>query len=97
MNKPDDERFEIYYEDLSDKKISRLISRLRSVSDGIKQVSFVPELATIVIEYYEDTVMKDLNPFRKNDVIHELVEVIKGDTVIGDKKQYRLQTHYKVR
>lgn len=46
----------------------------------------MPELATIAIEYYEDTVMKDLNPFRKDDVMHELVKVIKGDKAIGDKK-----------
>ena len=39
LNKPD---FEIYYEDLSDKKISLLGGRQRLVPDGIKQVSLVP-------------------------------------------------------
>lgn len=94
LNNPDDERFEIYYEDLSDKKISLLVGRQRPVPDGIKQASLVPELAMVAIEYYEDTVMKDLNLFRKDDVMHELVKVIRGDKVIGDKKRDELLALY---
>ncbi len=75
LNKPD-EGFEIYYEDLSDKKISLLVGRQRPVPDGIKQASFVPELATVAIEYYEDTVMKGRNPFYKDDVMHEFSKVL---------------------
>lgn len=86
LNQPEDERFEPYYEDLSDKKNSLLVSRKRPVADGIKQASLVPEQAVVAIDYYEDKVMKDLNFFRKDDILNELVKVIWKDKVIGDKK-----------
>ena len=62
LNKPD---FEIYYEDLSDKKISLLVGRQRLVPD--KAGISCAELAMVVIEFYEDIVMKNLNPFCKDD------------------------------
>ena len=94
MNQPDDERFDIYREDLSDKKISLLVIRQRPVPDGIKQASLVPELAQSVLDYYEDNVLKDMNPFRKDDVLNQLVKVIKEDKEISDKKQDELLGFY---
>ncbi len=94
LNQPDDERFDIYREDLSDKKISLLVSRQRPVPDGIKQASLVPELAQAAREYYENKVLKDMNPFRKDDVLNQLVKVIKEDKEIGDKKRDELLDFY---
>ncbi len=94
LNQEDDERFEPYYEDLSDKKISLLVSRQRPVPDGIKQASLVPELAQAAIEYYETKVLKDLNPYRKDDVLKQLVMVINDDLEIGDKKKQELLNFY---
>lgn len=94
LNQPDDERFDIYREDLSDKKISLLVSRQRPVPDGIKQASLVSELAQVALDYYEDKVLKDMNPFRKDDVLNQLVKVIKEDKEIGDKKRDELLDFY---
>ena len=94
LNQPDDERFDIYREDLSDKKISLLVSRQRPVPDGIKQASLVPELAQAALDYYEKKVLKDMNPFRKDDVLNQLVKVIKKDKEIGDKKRDELLDFY---
>ena len=58
LNQPD-ERFDTYREDISDKKISMLVSRQRPVPDAIKQASLIPELAQAALDYYEDKVMKD--------------------------------------
>lgn len=90
LNRSDDDRFDIYREDLSDKKISLLVSRQRPVPDGIKQASLVPELAQAARDYYADKVLKDMNPFRKDDVLNQLVKVIKEDKEIGDKKRAEL-------
>lgn len=94
LNQEDDERFELYYEDLSDKKISLLVSRQRPVPDGIKQASLVPELVQAAIEYYETKVLNDLNPYRKDDVLKQLVMVINDDPEIGDKKKEDLLDLY---
>lgn len=52
----------------------------------------VPELDAV--KYYETKVMADLNPFRKDDVLSQLVKVIKEDTKIGDKKREELLKLY---
>lgn len=94
LNQPDDERFDIYREYLSNKKVSRLVSRQMSVPDGIKQASLVPELVQTALDYYEEKVLKDMNLFRKDDVLNQLVKVIKEDKEIGDKKQDELWDFY---
>lgn len=94
LNQSDDERFDIYREDLSDKKISLLVSRQRPVPDGIKQASLVPGLAQAAREHYENKVLKDMNSFRKDDVLNQLVKVIKEDKEIGDKKRDELLDYY---
>ena len=93
LNQPD-ERFDTYREDISDKKISMLVSRQRPVPDAIKQASLIPELAQAALDYYEDKVMKDMNPFRKDDVMNQLVKVITADKEIGDKKRDELLNLY---
>ena len=47
----EDGRFEPCYEDLSDMKISLLVSRQRSVPNGIKQVAFLSELVAVAMDY----------------------------------------------
>lgn len=54
----------------------------------------VPELAQAARDYYEDKVLKDMNPFRKDDVLSQLVKVIKEDKEIGDKKRDELLDYY---
>ena len=71
-----------------------MVSRQRPVPDGIKQASLVPELAQAARDYYEDMVLKDMNPFRKDDVLSQLVKVIKEDKEIGDKKRDELLDYY---
>lgn len=94
LNQPGDERFDIYREDFGDKKISQLVSRQRNVPDTIKQASLVPELAQAALDYYEDKVMKDMNPFLKDDVLNQLVKEIKEDKDISDKKRDELLDFY---
>lgn len=94
LNRPNDERFAGYYEGLSDKKVSRLVNRQSPVPDGIQQASLVPELAADAIKYYETKVMADMNPFRKDDVLSQLVKVIREDPEIGDKKRDELLKLY---
>lgn len=54
----------------------------------------VPEMAQAAREYYENKVLKDMNPFRKDDVLNQLVKVIKEDKEIGDKKRDELLDFY---
>lgn len=56
--------------------------------------SLVPELAQAALDYYEDRVLKDMNPFRKDDVLNQLAKVIKEDKEIGDKKRDELLDYY---
>ena len=91
LNRPNDERFTGYYTSGIDaKKVSRLVSRQSPVPDAIQQASLVPELAAEAVKYYETKVVLDLNPFRKDDVLSQLVKVIKEDSEIGDKKRDEL-------
>lgn len=53
-----------------------------------------PELAQAAGEYYENKVLKDMNPFRKDDVLYQLAKVIKEDKEIGDKKRDELLDFY---
>ena len=94
LNRPNDDRFAGYYEGLSDKKVSKLVNRQSPVPDGIQRASLVPELAADAIKYYETKVMADMNPFRKDDVLSQLIKVIKEDTEIGDKKRDELLKLY---
>lgn len=54
----------------------------------------VPELAQAARDYYEDKALKDMNPFRKDDVLNQLVKVIRADMEIGDKKRDELLDFY---
>ncbi len=94
LNRPNDDRFSGYYEILTDKKITRLVKRQSPVPDGIQQASLVPELAADAIRYYETEVVADLNPFLKDDVLSQLVKVIREDAEIGDKKRDALLKLY---
>lgn len=94
LNRTGDVRFDGYREDLSDKKISWIVNRQCPVPDGIRQASLVDELADVARDYYRGIVLSDLNPFRRDDVLEELVRVIKSDKEIGDRKREQLLKLY---
>ena len=77
-------------DNLSSKKISRLVSRLDPVPDVIKQASTKQCVIDDTIQYFRDKVMKDLNPHLKDDVIDKLVKLINVDTTIPDGKKTSL-------
>lgn len=77
-------------DNLSSKKISRLVSRLDPVPDVIKQASTKQCVIDDTIQYFRDKVMKDLNPHLKDDVIDKLVKLINIDTTIPDSKKTSL-------
>lgn len=77
-------------DNLSSKKISRLVSRLDPVPDALKQASVIQCVIDDVIQYFQDKVTKDLNPHLKDDVIDKLVKLINADTTIPDSKKTSL-------
>lgn len=77
-------------DNLSSKKISRLVSRADPVPDGIKQASVLPEVIDATIQYFRDKVMPDLNPHLKDDTIDNLLKLINVDSTISDSKKRSL-------
>lgn len=67
---------------LDSKKISNLVSRKDPVPDDI---------ASGVKKYFETEVMKDLNPYTKDDVIQKLMNVIVRDTEIARRQKDNFQ------
>lgn len=49
-----------------------LVSRQKSVLDGVIQAFLVFEFTQAIRDYNEDKVLKDMNPFRKDDVLNQL-------------------------
>lgn len=76
------------------KKISRLVSRQAPVPDEMKQASLVTEIAAGVVVYFEKTVVKDLNPFTKDDALEKLAKLIEIDSAISSKKKKSLLAFY---
>lgn len=80
--------------DLSATKISRLRSRENPVPDDIKQASMKPEIIKGVYAYFEDKVMKDLNPALKYDVFEKLHRLIEADVQVGQLKKKEFFSYY---
>lgn len=64
---------------LDSKKISNLVSRKDPVPDDIRQAALKDDVAASAKVYFETKVMKDLNPYTKDDVIQKLMNVIVQD------------------
>ena len=81
-------------DNLDSKKISRLVNRKDPVPDGIRRASMIKCVIDETIEYFRDTVMKDMNPHLKDDTINNLVKLIETDTTIPDSKRKSLLAFY---
>jgi len=79
-------------DNLSSKKISRLVSRLDPVPDVIKQASMIQIVIDATIDYFRNEVMKDLNPHLKDDTIENFIKLITADKTIPESKRKSLIT-----
>lgn len=77
-------------DNLSSKKISRLVSRLDPVPDVIKQASMIQIVIDGTINYFRKEVMKDLNPHLIDDTIDNFIKLITVDTTIPENKKKSL-------
>lgn len=76
---------------LDSKKISNLVSRKDPVPDDIRQAALQDDIASGVKKYFATEVMKDLNPYTKDDVIQKLMNVIGRDTEIAQRQKDNFQ------
>lgn len=76
---------------LDSKKISNLVSRKDPVPDDIRQAALQDDIASGVKKYFENEVMKDLNPYTKDDVIQKLMNVVVQDTEIAQRQKDKFQ------
>jgi len=76
---------------LDSKKISNLVSRKDPVPDDIRQAALQDDIASGVKKYFETEVMKDLNPYTKDDAIQKLMNVIVRDTEIAQRQKDNFQ------
>lgn len=77
-------------DNLSSKKISRIVSRADHVPDGIKQASRVRNVIDETIKYFRSEVMMDLNPHLRDDTINNFVKLLSVDSSIPDSKKKKL-------
>ena len=76
-----------YYEDLSSKKISRVLSGLANTPDGIQQASLIPEVITQTVENFKTEILPELNPHLKEDTLANMKRFIKSDETIAEAKK----------
>ena len=76
---------------LDSKKISNLVSRKDPVPDDIRQAALKDDIASGVKEYFKTEVLKDLNPYTKDDVIQKLMNVIVQDMEIAQRQKENFQ------
>ena len=77
-------------DNLSSKKISRIVSRDDLVPDGLKQASMLPNVIDDTVKYFREVVMKDMNPHLLDDIVDRIVKLIEVDTTISDAKRKSL-------
>ena len=77
-------------DNLSSKKISRIVSRQDPVPDGIRQASMKQVVIDETIKYFRNEVMKDLNPHLYDDTIDNFIKLISVDVSIPDTKKKSL-------
>lgn len=76
-----------YYENLTSKKVSNILSRKSPVPDGWRSATFNLSVAKHVINYFENTVLKDLNGYTYQDQLQKLVRLVNNDETISDNKK----------
>lgn len=81
-------------DNLSSKKISRLMNQIDSVPDGIKHASMVELVINEVIAYFQDKVIADFNPHLKDDTIDTLLRLIEVDGTIPKNKKNTLMKYH---
>lgn len=81
-------------DNLSSKKISRIVSRDDHVPDGIRQASQLPNVIEDTIKYFREKVVPDLNPHLKDDTIGNVTKLISVDTTIADSKKKSLIAYH---
>lgn len=81
-------------DNLSSKKISRLMNQIDSVPDGIRQASMVESVINEVITYFQNKVIADLNPHLKDDTIDTLLRLIEVDSSISQNKKNTLMKYH---
>lgn len=74
-------------DNLSSKKISRLINQIDPVPEGIKKASLVVPIVNGVLAYFKQNVMNDLNPYLKDDTIDAICRLIETDSTISRGKK----------
>ena len=80
--------------DLNSKKISRLVSRKDPVPDDIRQAALRADIAVKVEEYFRQIIMPDINPYKKDDVLQKVMNIIIQDTEIAQRKKNEFQRLY---
>ena len=76
-----------YYEDLSSKKISRVLSGLANTPDGIQQASLIDEVIQQTVENFKTDILPELNPHLKEDTLANMKRLIKSDETIAEAKK----------
>lgn len=81
-------------DNLSSKKISRIVSRADHVPDGIKQASQLQNVMDDTVKYFREKVITDLNPHLIDDTIENVVKLINIDATISDRKKEALIAYH---
>lgn len=76
-----------YYEDLSSKKISRVLSGLANTPDGIQQASLIDEVIQQTVENFKTEILPELNPHLKEDTLAYMKRLVKSDGTIAEEKK----------
>lgn len=83
-----------YYEDLNPKKVSKILNRKSPVPDGWRSATFNSSVTKHVINYFKDTVLKDLNNYTYQDQLQKLVRLVTNDDTISNSKKNELLELY---
>lgn len=76
-----------YYEDLSSKKISRVLSNLANTPDGIQQASLIDEVIQQTVKNFKTEILPELNPHLKEDTLANMKRLVKSDGTIAEEKK----------
>lgn len=77
-------------DNLTSKKISRIVNRQDPVPDAIKQASTITCVIDNVIVYFRDKVMDDFNPHLKDETLTKLSNLVENDATIPCVKKDNL-------
>ena len=81
-------------DNLSSKKISRIVSRSDPVPDGISRASTFNNVVQETFRYFQDEVMWDMNPHLLEETVDNVVKLISNDKTIPDTKKDSLLKSY---